>query len=648
MTLVGAAGDYRAPEFYWFHQKSLGHIIKNNEVILGSSFAMVGNVEHCYQDKREPLRGALVHSGAKTEHEICFRKDVNEPGKGPITETLFFDSHNPIEMYSFEPCDSKFRGKDPYANSSSGEIDPINEFDPFSIIDPKHWRLDGSPPIPRKSSPGSSFVSQGSPNSSIIVTNFLSCALAGNFSCEQGEGGRFGDGVKFRTVRKFTNDHPDVTSLAIPLTECLPLEQEFNGMDDPCPDPDQNATETAACDLLAHALLLDENNIPEEAKWKMDVLDIISEIYGKVCPAFSKESASTVARLFSFYLFRAKNNSSEQLDANSTTTKQSNAQRVVWDFLIDELNTCKLNAKPIKFEWRFEEEESEDYDFEDDDIDARQNDDMDNKIATTAPTIAPNGREKRDIPPKGNKTIKATKKSKTEKKNKSDPKKSKKNKTKPSGKNKGRIMGNISSTPGEDNSVKKRQTVITEKHLKKQEFSKVPIQEVITTNEDEQRNKMFLGMPVDIKLEGFHEPLFYYEEAAESTYDFNLAIDSHWKIFGTVIGYCNLYYRERKAETFPRLYNTYYEDFLDLVVSDWKHPTDNEALRVLMGEFISETASIWLDSCLEASYIVSKSPTYRPPRPLTIGRQGLETNYFDVLPLFSPRLKPDQVDDSRT
>jgi len=129
------------------------------------------------------------------------------------------------------------------------------------------------------------------------------------------------------------------------------------------------------------------------------------------------------------------------------------------------------------------------------------------------------------------------------------------------------------------------------------------------------------------------ECLFYYEDMAETDYELNIAIDIYWKIFATVIGYCNTHYSIRKSETFPRLYNMFYEDFFELVLEEWKYPKSNEALKSLLGEWNSETSQKWLDVCLETSYIVANSSTYRPPRPLTIGTGAIpESNYFMQLP----------------
>lgn len=57
-------------------------------------------------------------------------------------------------------------------------------------------------------------------------------------------------------------------------------------------------------------------------------------------------------------------------------------------------------------------------------------------------------------------------------------------------------------------------------------------------------------------------------EAAEIDYNLDWAIDTFWKVFSTVLGYCNKEYALRTA-TFKRLYSFYTEDILDLVVEQW-------------------------------------------------------------------------------
>lgn len=610
--MVAAAGDYRKPAFNWFHQKGFGHYLKYNDDIIASSFAMVGKKDFCFKDK---LVNVLVYSTASTDYELCFRKESGlKPA--PISEAIFNHYHNP-EQYGFDECGAN-RG-DQFGNFSSGEVlDPINEFDPFSIIDPKHWNLKGSNPIPRG-------ANKTLPPQGVLTSHldFLSCDQAGGLECETGEGGIYGEGVKYRVIKKPWHLHTDLKSLTIPLQDCIPLPStEFTTDGDLCSD--QNST--SECDLLSRALLLDEDNMPPDFQWKMEILDLISEIYGSICPAFSKDSAATVGRLFSFYLTKAGMNASSAADATEPVepTESGNSgpkkfeQRPVWSFLMDELNTCKLNAKPMKFTWTFAEESDGDYE---DNKDEQYTDfDLQNEI--DGKLLEPEATHRRKRSAKSKTAVESQKRD---------------------------MKDEHSSTAAVDEiKLAKRSTVITEKHLKKHEFNKVAIQEYFDSKDvnEATQGKMFLGVPENVKVDGHKEPLFYYEEAAENKYEFNLAIDLEWKIFGTVIGYCNSYYKERKAETFPRLYNTFLEDFLEIVVSDWKSSRDNSALRVVMSEFLSEAAHIWADSCFEASYIVSKSPTYRPPRPITIGGGSL-TNYFTKLPEFFPQLKPEDFKHKR-
>jgi len=63
--------------------------------------------------------------------------------------------------------------------------------------------------------------------------------------------------------------------------------------------------------------------------------------------------------------------------------------------------------------------------------------------------------------------------------------------------------------------------------------------------------------------------VFYYEEAAEVDYEFNHAIDNMWKMFSTVLGYCNQFYEIKKSSLFPRLYSMFADDFLIPVQEAW-------------------------------------------------------------------------------
>jgi hypothetical protein len=120
---------------------------------------------------------------------------------------------------------------------------------------------------------------------------------------------------------------------------------------------------------------------------------------------------------------------------------------------------------------------------------------------------------------------------------------------------------------------------------------------------------------------------------SETGFELNIGIDLFWKVWATVLGYCNSAYTPRKSETFSRLYNTFFEDFLAPVVKDWKWPMENAALKILLQEYNSDVSMRWIDTCLESAYLVSNSSTFRPPRPLTIGEEKIpQSNYFIELP----------------
>jgi len=80
-----------------------------------------------------------------------------------------------------------------------------------------------------------------------------------------------------------------------------------------------------------------------------------------------------------------------------------------------------------------------------------------------------------------------------------------------------------------------------------------------------------LKFPFTIKVLKNGKParIFHYQEAAELDYDFNWAVDFHWKIFATVLGYCTSEYSVRGTSTFMTLYTAYSQDVLQLIMKDW-------------------------------------------------------------------------------
>jgi len=80
-----------------------------------------------------------------------------------------------------------------------------------------------------------------------------------------------------------------------------------------------------------------------------------------------------------------------------------------------------------------------------------------------------------------------------------------------------------------------------------------------------------IRFPYSIKVlkNGKPQKLFYYDEAAEMDYDLNWAVDTHWKVFATVLGYCNSEYTIREPATFMSFYSLYTEDVLDLIMDVW-------------------------------------------------------------------------------
>jgi hypothetical protein len=60
-----------------------------------------------------------------------------------------------------------------------------------------------------------------------------------------------------------------------------------------------------------------------------------------------------------------------------------------------------------------------------------------------------------------------------------------------------------------------------------------------------------------------------YVEAAEVDYNLDWGLDTFWKVFSTVLGYCNLHYDIRQPATFANLYNRFALDFMDLVQEQW-------------------------------------------------------------------------------
>jgi len=123
--------------------------------------------------------------------------------------------------------------------------------------------------------------------------------------------------------------------------------------------------------------------------------------------------------------------------------------------------------------------------------------------------------------------------------------------------------------------------------------------------------------------------VYHFEEAVETDHDLHIIIDAFWKITLTVFGYCNKHHPQRKQETFSRLYNTFAEDFLQVLYKEWANPTDNDELKLIFRGLNSDISSRWLDSCVETAFIVSDSIPHRIQRPLPVGEEGsLQLNYF--------------------
>lgn len=182
------------------------------------------------------------------------------------------------------------------------------------------------------------------------------------------------------------------------------------------------------------------------------------------------------------------------------------------------------------------------------------------------------------------------------------------------------------------------------------DFNGYPINVLVITKVTSPQGRS-INFPVG-KSEIFGECLFYYQDKAESDYELGIAIDIFWKIWTTVIGYCNQHYQVRKSDTFPRLYNTFYEDFLLPVIEEWKYPKHNQAFKSIFGDLSTDTAQAWLDICLESSFIISNASNYRPPRPVILGDDATvpkQANYFLEIPdhtsaSFNPINLSDPVD----
>jgi hypothetical protein len=57
--------------------------------------------------------------------------------------------------------------------------------------------------------------------------------------------------------------------------------------------------------------------------------------------------------------------------------------------------------------------------------------------------------------------------------------------------------------------------------------------------------------------------------------------------------------------------------FLQPLASKWLGGYNNESFRIMLSGLYTKSTKKWLDVCFESAFITSKSPNFRPIRPLT-------------------------------
>jgi len=349
-------------------------------------------------------------------------------------------------------------------------------------------------------------------------------------------------------------------------------------------------------ELFYQALLLPPDypkEFPENLQWKDDILSLVAEVFNKICEPMPYHFAFTVFRVLELYLIKAHEN-----DDSLRKTRHVN-----WDVITSDLNICKKHADLyIWFAWnitstggssfnrkRKRRSTSYSWEYEDSKYDERMQSHSESR------EYHHHHHRHRQSAIKYQENFSSN--------------------------------HNFLSELESDFHHSMESLPESQRYKKAALTHEVPLELPSKTMFPEyffvkrKFEKDFRYYPIGVRhvnkqLE--ETDIYYFADTAEFEYELNSAIDFAWKVWATVAGYCNQHYPTRQSETFPRFQSSFHEDFLEPVDQQWKHPLDNEVVKTMLSKFNDETVMAWLDTCLEAAYIDSKTRSYRPPRPLKV------------------------------
>ncbi len=66
-----------------------------------------------------------------------------------------------------------------------------------------------------------------------------------------------------------------------------------------------------------------------------------------------------------------------------------------------------------------------------------------------------------------------------------------------------------------------------------------------------------------------NHPIHHLIEEADNDFSFNWVIETHWKMFATVLGVCSPTSRVKQSVITSKLYTAYTDDFLKHLSKEW-------------------------------------------------------------------------------
>jgi hypothetical protein len=364
----------------------------------------------------------------------------------------------------------------------------------------------------------------------------------------------------------------------------------------------------------------------DELKWKSEILNLIAEIFHKICEPFPEHVVYTIHRVLELYLVKA-----HEEDAELTPPKLRKKMEAPWDIIVNDLSICHKNTKHhLLFAWNVTTTGSSTY----------------SRVKRSAERT----RHLDNSPESSHHFENILKKHHHKRQNHHHHHHHHHN-------SQDKYYQPIEFLEWESDTLantrykkasrhKKPSRVLSRSTSRKHALpvKAVPLPLIASQMYQEYyhrlspKSRLFLSYPIDTKhirhSNKAESDIFYYDDTAEMEYELNIGIDLAWKIWATVAGFCNQHYFKRQSETFPRFFNRFFEDFLEPLVEKWKFAEDNEQLRYIFSRYNSETDMRWLDTCLEAAYIDSNTKTFRPPRPVLVeGRKAdlqVPNNFLDL------------------